>query len=177
MRPTGLAIAIASLLVTGPARAEEGEWRAGGQVGYATSTLGPRQGGGPAAFATGSYGVTEALSLKLRGGYSRHGLDADAKRKLTEGTSQVWLGSLGVEYTLDVLVVVPTFELGVGYTHIAEDGRQPASELLLLAGVGLDYLWSRQWTVGLGAQYHVLLTDPGRTPVYVAFGPRLAYLF
>ena len=89
----------------------------------------------------------------------------------------MWLSSLRVEYTLDVLVVVPTFEIGVGYTHISEDGRGPASELLLLAGVGLDYLWSRKWSVGLGAQYHVLLTDPGRTPVYVAFGPRIAYLF
>ncbi len=172
-----LLIAVGSLLAARPALAEEGEWRAGGQVGYATSTLGPRSGGGPAAFATGSYGMTEALTLKLRGGYSRHGLDADMKRKLTEGTSQVWLSSLGVEYTLDVLVVVPTFELGVGYTHISEDGRPSASELLLLVGIGLDYLWSRKWTLGIGAQYHVLLTDPQRTPVYVAFGPRVAYLF
>lgn len=167
-------LVVALLAVALPARAEEEQLRAGLQAGYAISQFDPRRGGGLAVGGEVAYGLSDWLMLKARAGYSRHGLDADMMKKLTESTGQVLLGSVGVEYALDVLKLVPTLELGVGASYILEDGRDNAVDLLLQVGVGMDYLLTRRYTVGLGAQYHVLLTDPSRVPVYVFIGPRAA---
>jgi hypothetical protein len=88
---------------------------------------------------------------------------------------------LGAEaiYLIDVLTVVPYFGAGIGGL-MSVDARGARPDLLLDAVVGLDWLVTRQWVLGLDARIGLNVTGLARgpaDPTWLTAGLRVQYLF
>jgi hypothetical protein len=139
-----------SLLCAAPALAYEEQASLDMALGYAFLT-GPdratRQGAGAELGA--GIGLSDALVLRGSLGYA-----ALARRDDVEQ-----IGRLRVEgiYLLDVLQVVPFFGVGATLTTAQESSARvplrPGGHLVL----GVDYLWSRSWIVGLDVRSALLI--------------------
>jgi hypothetical protein len=131
------------------ARAYEEQVSLGFAAGYASLPTAPD--GAPRHGVNGglrtTYGFGDAWSLEAR---LEHAFFPDelAPTHLTRL-------AVGATYAIDVLRVVPFFGFGVGGALGVRDGHvQP--DLVLYGSVGLDYLVSRRWLVGLDVRAEVL---------------------
>ncbi|MFT3921767.1 MAG: hypothetical protein QM778_04470 [Myxococcales bacterium] len=109
--------------------------------------------GGPEVSAGGALGLSDLFFLRAQGGYLP--LFGDGKAQ------QVGRVRLEAAYLLDVLRVVPFFGVGANlwlYRSKLDDAfeARPGAHILL----GLDYLWSRSWSVGLDVRIGIIL-EPG----------------
>lgn len=99
----------------------------------------------------GALGISDMFVARALFGYAA----------LFEAGEVTNLGRARVEaaYLVDVLQVVPFFGLGASLWLYREGGFQarPGGHVL----VGLDYLWSRSWTLGLDVRVGVLF-EPGK---------------
>ena len=95
---------------------------------------------------------------------------------------------VGLNYSLDVIRLVPSFDLQLGllglrgnaaFADTAKSNTVVASSTAFGIGVGfsLDYLLTRHWAIGLVVRYHAFLTDMTRIPVYLFVGPRVTFRF
>lgn len=96
-------------------------------------------------------------------------------------STMLQVGIVGVEltYAFDILEVVPFFGLGVDGIGTLRDGAFGA-DLAVHAVVGLDWLVTRDWLVGLDVRPYVLpfsLADSGIDPVYLTVGVHVGYGF
>jgi len=110
--------------------------------------------GGPELSAGGALGLSDLFVLRAQGGY--------APLFRAGHVQQVGRVRLEAAYLLDVLRVVPFFGLGANlwlYRSRVNDDFQarPGGHVL----VGLDYLWSRSWTLGLDVRIG-LVFEPGK---------------
>src|SRR5206468_3854540 len=132
------------------------------------------------------FGITEALTLEASGFVSWH---PTAATKMTpEGTIGEFAGMVGLKYSLDVIRLVPSFDVNIGVLGLrgsatfTDDARANAvvpSSTAFGVGVGfnLDYLLTRRVAVGVIVRYHAFLTDLTRIPVYLFVGPRVTFRF
>jgi hypothetical protein len=104
------------------------------------------------------------------------------------GTIGEFMGMVGINYSLDVIRLVPSFDLNIGllglrgsaaFQDTAHSNTVVATSNAFGVGVGfnLDYLLTRHWSVGLVVRYHAFLTDITRIPVYLFVGPRVTFRF
>src|SRR5207249_4716299 len=91
------------------------------------------------------------------------------------GTTQVGTVAASVLWKLDVVQWIPFATLDVGPLFLAPPERGVSTELDLAFGLGVDYLMSRELSVGAHARYHLVATDPSRVPAYVTVGFRVEY--
>jgi len=157
-----LALAVlASVVVTGlaaPARAAQGVKRVGVQAGFA----GMASEGSFAGFGggvRGGWSITDAWTL---------GVDATVSSNQVAdkgGRSLVFVQSAGVTYALDIIQIVPYAGLYAGLYELTGGGL-PKTQLkggaqLLL---GLDWVYSRDFTFGLELRAHALPGDFAQQP-------------
>ena len=91
----------------------------------------------------------------------------------------VGLVGLEVTYAFDILELVPWGGLGVDGVSTLRDGDLEI-DLALNAVVGLDWLVTRDWLVGLDVRAYVLpfdLADRGIDPAYLTVGVHVGYGF
>ena len=96
------------------------------------------------------FGLSDALSLHASGNLSWH--QADATKTQASGVLSGFTALLSLNYTLDVIRLVPSFDLGLGVIGLRGDAA-------------------------FGSRYHVALTDADRLPMYLYTGPRVIFHF
>jgi hypothetical protein len=149
------AVAAAAALLAGTlaappvARAYEEQVSLGFTIGYANLPTAPDE--APRHGVNGglrtTYGLGDTWSLEAR---LEHAFFPDA-----HAPTHFSRLSIGATYALDVLRVVPFFGFGVGGALGVSDGHA-AGDLVLYGAIGLDYLVSRRWLVGIDARVEIL---------------------
>lgn len=120
----------------------------------------------------GSWGLTDAWTIRGRLAWSGHPRDLQ-------------MGTLGVEvfYMLDILDLVPFAGLGVdGILTIADDGTGSSlgGTFAVHAVVGLDWLVSRRFVLGLDVRPHLLplgFGDDALPSIVLSASLRLSIVF
>lgn len=167
MRSSTALVAAAGLLFFLGARADTFDFKAGIGPVYGTSfTADKKDGLGFSAYL--ELGLTETLSLTASGGYADQFIGVGEAYSLSHA-------DLGLLYNLDVLVVVPYLALRLGWLYRSPDQGESRSGLGATVAIGFDYLWTDNFTVGLAAEYHGMLTDYHGFPAYVAFTGRMGF--
>lgn len=164
------------------ARADFKEWTISAWPAYAITYVDSRAPSGVGGGAEVGFGITEALTLEASGFMSWH--PVGATMTTAAGTIGEFSAMVGLNYSLDVIRLVPSFDVAIGVLGIrgsagfADDARSNqvvTSSTAFGVGVGfnLDYLVTRHVAVGLTVRYHAFLTDITRIPVYLWVGPRV----
>jgi len=140
------------------------------------------------------YGLTDALSLRLTGAYSRHDLPAGDKG-VPGGALTAFHAGVGVSYAIDIVRLVPYFDLSVGLLGMTAPPLGPGkpafasssgcatpdvSTLLCFGveiGLGVDYLLTRRVALGVVVRYHAFVSNLNDIPIYLYAGPRVAIHF
>ena len=182
------ALALALVVVTAPmaARADRNEWSLSAFPAYSLTDVDSRSPSGGGVGGEVGYGVTESLTLQATGFTSWH--PVKATKTTTKGTIGEFAGMLGLNYALDVIRLVPSFDVSFGVLGIRGDADfttsrkatavVPASTAFGVGlGFNLDYLITRHIAVGIIVRYHAFLTDITRIPVYLFVGPRVTFRF
>jgi hypothetical protein len=159
---------LGSQLFSPVARAELGDFKAGAGPVYG-STFSPREKDGAGFQTYLELGLSDCWSIVAGGGANFHEIaGGDPYRLYNFG--------LGISYNLDVLVVVPFVSMKAGWLYRANPDRAADSGLGFSVALGFDYLWTENFTVGLAAEYHGLLSDNIPTiPGYAAFTGRVGF--
>ena len=168
------------------ARADFKDWTISAWPAYAVTYVDSRAPSGVGAGLEVGFGITEALTLKASGFLSWH--PVAATKMTAAGTIGEFASMLGINYTIDVIRLVPSFDVAIGllgirgsasFADTAKSNAVVASSTAFGIGLGfgLDYLLTRRWSVGLVVRYHAFLTDITRIPVYLFVGPRVTIKF
>lgn len=151
--------AFAAVLIVMPDRAHafEDEWHAGLRGGAASLS---HRGWGPAVGLHGAYGISDMFDVSLEGLASWH----------KDGTD-VYSGSIGLVYKIDILEWIPYVGLSGGYYDYA--GRigpngESGSEIGASVQLGLDYLFSRTWAAIADVRWHASFHDGVNFPLFSA---------
>jgi opacity protein-like surface antigen len=186
--PRLVALLVAAWAALGPLRAEaeRRQWLLAMTPGYSLVYVDGRSpSGGGGGFEVG-YGLTEALSLRASGFLSWHA--AEQTKTSPGGTIGAFSAMVGLNYTLDVIRLVPYFDVGIGLLGVRGDAGfhdSAVSNLVVPSstafgielGFGIDYLLTRHVALGALVRYHAFLTDITRIPVYLYVGPRVSFRF
>jgi hypothetical protein len=179
-------VALLVTLVPVAAHADYHDWTISTWPAYAVTYVDSRAPSGVGGGAEVGFGITEALTLKASGFVSWH--FADATKMTPKGTIGEFAGMVGLNYSLDVIRLVPSFEAFIGVLGLrgsatfANDARAnavvPSSTAFGIGlGFNLDYLLTRRIALGITVRYHAFLTDVTRIPVYLFVGPRVTFRF
>jgi hypothetical protein len=171
---------------SGVARADFKEWTVSVAPSYAVAYVDARTAHGGGLWLDVDFGLSDALSLHATGFLNWH--EGDATKTLEAGTLSAFGALIGITYTLDVIRLVPSFDISVGALGIRGDaafGSQaeaarvlpPVTAFGASAGFALDYLWTRHVALGVAVHYQFFLTDPDRVPMYLLVGPRVQFRF
>lgn len=178
--------ALVVLLVPVCARADFKEWTVAAWPAYAVTYVDSRAPSGGGGGVEVGFGITEGLTLKAVGFMSWH--PVGATQTTAQGTLGEFAAMLGINYSLDVIRLVPSFDVAIGLLGLrgsagfADDARSnqvAATSNAFGVGIGLslDYLLTRHWALGVTVRYHAFLTDITRIPVYLWVGPRVTFKF
>jgi hypothetical protein len=166
------------------ARADFKDWTISTWPAYALTYVDTRAPSGGGGGLQVGFGISEALTLEATGFMSWH--PVDATKMTTAGTIGEFAGMVGLNYSLDVIRLVPSFDVAIGVLGLRGDAgfRDNAkansvvpSSTAFGVGIGfnLDYLLTRRIAVGITVRYHAFLTDITRIPVYLYVGPRVTF--
>jgi hypothetical protein len=165
------AATVAALLALWPGRslAYEDQIGLGVQLGYAHATDSRLPHSGALLGLEVSLGLDDIWSVRGFATYSLH-----------PGTPTLSVAMLGAEllYLVDILEFVPYFGAGldaIGSWVSGSDGF--SAEFGVHPVVGLDWLVTRGWTLGLEARPVFLVTAWSRQPIYITLGVNAALLF
>lgn len=180
-----LALPLATLLVLLPAsaRADRGEFLVAAEPSFALIHVDGRNAWGGGTGLDLEYSVTDSLAVRATGAFTAH--DLPANMTLPGGLLTAWHAGAGLTYSLDVLRLVPYFDVSVGLLGKTQPVRDMSGKTSQKAsydfgfeiGLGLDYLITRTVAVGFVVRYHAYLTAITDIPVYLYAGPRIAFRF
>lgn len=158
---TAAALSLAALLASSRASAFERQWHAGGAVGYALLADGGSYPGIGANFHL-AYGLTDAFNALVQVDTASH-----------PGGELMFLGgSVGASYVIDILQWVPYLGLMAGGFDLVRLGPCGApgeqschtGKFGLSVPFGIDYAFSRSFTVGFAGKYTLLLPGASDSP-------------
>lgn len=166
------------------AAAGEGEWQLGAAAGYAAAKADGREPHGFFGALDLAYGLSDTWALRASLAATAHPVSADEDKELPGGMAQTRVATLGIAYTLDVLRLVPTVNLGIGVLQVGGDVKQTLVRPAVEAGVAADYYLTRRFTVGFETAYTFppgdLATFPpglGNTAYTFVIGARATHVF
>jgi hypothetical protein len=175
---------VVATLVPAAAHADYKEWTLAAWPAYAVTYVDTRAPSGAGGGVEVGFGISDSLTLKASGFMSWH--PVDATKTTAAGTIGEFSAMVGLNYSLDVIRLVPSFDLQLGVLGLrgdaafADSARSNAvvpSSTAFGVGVGfsLDYLLTRRIALGVVVRYHAFLTDVTRIPVYLFVGPRITF--
>jgi hypothetical protein len=161
-RVASLLAAVLVLAFARAAGAVEQEHHLGVDLGIGMLTISdqstPDVGAGTGVHYT--YGITDQFNLVTEVRYSRVAFHGISSTDPPTHPANAWNADVGVAYVLDVLRWVPYFG-ALGGAYVLDGGTIPGN--LVLPGaelvVGLDYLLTPVWSVGVEGSEHFLFTD------------------
>jgi len=180
-----LAVLVATLVPT-LAHADYKDWTIAVWPAYAVTYVDTRAPSGAGGGLEVGFGVTESLTLKASGFMSWH--PVGSTMTTAAGTIGEFAAMVGINYSLDVIRLVPSFDLQLGvlglrgdaaFTDSARSNAVVPTSTAFGVGVGLslDYILTRHVALGIVVRYHAFLTDITRIPVYLFVGPRVTFRF
>jgi len=173
LRP--LAAGLGALLVTttsAPARAFEREWHVGAQVGYALSSFPAGKASGFGAGGLASYGLTDAVNLRINGDVSIVDIPEP------ETSALIYTATAGAEYMLDTLDWVVYAGALTGPVNVSIQDGPDLWNLGFVVPFGLLYRFGDHWAVGGEGQWRLFLFGPDGSPVNnLSLGGRFEYRF
>ncbi len=127
---------------------------------------------GPTAGVGTSIGFDDAWGMAIQLGWAIHPPFVNASDEVFH------VGILGVEglYYLDILEIVPFFGVGIDLLPTV-NGSTWGLDFAAHVRVSLDYLVSREVTIGVDVRPYILLTALSVDPVYLTFQARVSFLF
>ena len=128
---------------------------AGGFAGVAGSE-GDFSGYGGAVM--GSYSLTDAWALSANVTATSNKIVANG------GRSHVVSEAIGFDYSLDVIQIVPYFGVYGALYEFGGGGAKSQVRVGMQLALGLDYILTREWIVGIDLRAHALPEDFVRTP-------------
>jgi|GEM_PF-987188 len=146
-------ISVLILASSSPARADADDWQVSGHAGIASVVVEGRDPLGLRLGLGGQYGLDDAWAVRMTASASRHGVSEDPARALPGGTIYAYSAFAGFSYTLDVLRLLPTFELGLGILGVTGAVAKPHRAIGMQAAIGAEYLVGPRWSVGAVAEY------------------------
>jgi hypothetical protein len=151
-------------------RAETLDIRTGIALSYNTNFSAARK-DGMGVHLDGALGITDTLSFSLDGGISNH----------TIGNGQEYSkfhAACGFSYALDILEIIPTVALHIGWLQERFDFNTLRQGLAIFVTIGADYLlFNDRWTIGFAAEYGGLVSNFRDFPAQTAFMVRLGWAF
>ncbi|MEO6952283.1 MAG: hypothetical protein ABI321_10755 [Polyangia bacterium] len=177
----GLPVLLAILTFGTESHADRRRVRLGVQPLYTLAFVDRRDPSGGGVGADVAYSLTDALSLRASGFVGWH--DAPGLQSFSTGGTISSFGAFaGLTYALDVVRIVPSFDLGLGVLGLRGDARFSSAPALLPSvnalalelGFGFDWLVTHRWSVGAVVRYHALLTELQRAPGFLYAGPRVS---
>jgi hypothetical protein len=148
-----LAAALAVAAAPRSAAADEDDWQLGARAGVASIVVDHRDPLGVRAAVDGQYGLTDAWAIRLTGSLARIGVSEQRSAGLPGGTIWAYSGLAGVAYTMDVLRLLPTFEVGIAMLGATGAVVKPSRALGMQAALGADYLLGPRFSIGGIAEY------------------------
>jgi len=133
--------------------ADEDEWQLSARAGMASIAVEERSPFGARVALDGQYGLDDAWALRLTAGGARYGVSADAPKSLPGGAIYAYSLFAGVAYAMDVLRLLPSFEVGLGVLGVTGAVVKPHRAVGMQAAVGADYLMTPRWSIGGVAEY------------------------
>ncbi|MBX3270051.1 MAG: hypothetical protein KF729_07300 [Sandaracinaceae bacterium] len=127
---------------------------------------------GPSFGVASTIGLDDAWGLGVQLGWAVHPPFANA----SDPTFHVGVFGVEVLYYLDILAVVPFFGVGVDLLPTVQGDRW-AVDFAAHLRVSLDYLASREITIGVDVRPYILWTNLSVDPIYLTFQARLSVLF
>jgi hypothetical protein len=173
-----LLLPLAASLWAAGARADEKEWIFAIQPAAAVMHVNGATTWGGGGGLDLSYGITDALAVRVTGAVSGHLLAAT--KDDPGGPLLAYHAGAGLTYVVDVIRLVPYAEFSLGVLGTARElnGTWTSSNKFgIELGLGADYVINRRVSVGLVVRYHAYLTALQDIPIYVYFGPRIAIHF
>ncbi len=172
------AAALAAVLLGAPARADEKEWVLSLDPAASLIHVGDASGWGGGGGLDLTYGVTDALALRVTGAATGHVLGPT----MTEpgDTLLAYYAGAGLSYAIDVIRLVPYVDVSLGLLGHAREingAWQTTNNVGLEIGLGADYAINRRVSVGVVVRYFAVLQQVSSIPIYLYFGPRLAFHF
>jgi hypothetical protein len=135
------------------ARADADEWQLSARTGIASVVVDHRDPLGVRAAIDGQYGLDDAWAIRATGSLARIGVSADAQAGLPGGAIWAYSALVGLVYTMDVLRLLPTFEVSAAMLEIRGAVVKPRRAIGLQAALGADYLLRPRLSVGGIAEY------------------------
>jgi len=154
--PSVIAAALAAAAValsTAPAQADEDDWQLAARAGISSISIEGRDPFGPRLALDGQYGLTDAWALRLTAGGSRHSVSEDMARGLPGGAVLGYSAFASVSYTMDILRLLPSFEMGLGVLGVTGAVKTPRRAVGMQAALAADYLMGPRWSIGGVAEY------------------------
>ncbi len=161
------------------------EWQLSLREGAARVSVDGRTPWGDATALDLEYGFLDAWAVRASLEGSVHSVSGNAQTGLPGGTIHTGAALVGVTYTVDILRLVPYFDLEIGVVEIggAVVARVP-HKLVSELGAGGDYFITHRVTAGLSFQYLYgpldLLENPrefGNSPFIFSVTARLSWIF
>jgi hypothetical protein len=172
-----LALSIALAL---PARAERRRVRLGVQPIYVLALTDRRDPSGGGVGADVAYNLTDGLALRATSFLGWHAADG-VQPGSPGGTMSSFGAFAGVTYALDVVRIVPSFDLGIGVIGLRGTDRFASGPLVanvnafaVELGFGFDWLVTHRWSVGAVVRYHAMLSTLEKAPGFLYAGPRVS---
>jgi len=169
----GCLLVVLCLLLPGRAAAGDGELVLSLDPIYSTIDWDQRQPHGGGLALEAQYGLSDSLWLSGTWFYAAH--DAKARDTLPAGLLSVGGAFVGLDYSFDVLRVIPFVQLGLGAFLEHGAGYATAMDFGLHAGLGADFLVTRGFSLGLVVRYYAFLTNIDTIPVYLQAGLRVSW--
>jgi opacity protein-like surface antigen len=161
-------------LVSLPAEASafDGLWHAGIDAGYALGAFPDAAVNGFGGGLHLAYGISDAFNLRLNADVSAFDLPEPATSAL------IYAGALGAEYSLDVLDWVLYVGALAGPANVAIQDGADLWQMTVQVPLGLSWMFSPNWAVGIEGQYRLFFLGPEGSPGsgLVGFG-RFEYIF
>ena len=136
-----------------PTYADEDDWQVAARAGITGISVAGREELGPRLAVDGTYGLTDAWAVRLTASASRHGVSQDATRGLSGDAVFGYSAFGGLSYTMDILRLLPSFEMGLGLLGVTGGVKEPTRSLGMQAAIAADYLINPRWSVGGIAEY------------------------
>lgn len=167
-----LFVTVAIVCAPAEAAAFEGLWHFGLDAGYSMTSFPTATVGGLGGGLHGAYGISDAFNLRLNADVTVFDLPEP------ETSALIYSGALGAEYSLDVLEWVLYVGALAGPADVSIQDGDHLVQMTVQVPLGLSWMFSRHWAIGVEGQYRLFLLGPEGSPsdTFGAFG-RFEYIF
>jgi hypothetical protein len=150
---TWLAAFLTTLSRPVTARADADDWQVAAAAGIASLVVEGRNPMGMRLALDGQYGLDDAWAVRVTASGGRYGVTPDMAKALPGGAIYSYSVFAGLAYSMDILRLLPSFEIGVGLLGATGAVIKPHRAFGMQAAVGADYLLTPRWSVGGVAAY------------------------